>query len=202
MKMRITKRHLNKIIKEEIEAEKKLLKAIEGLADKIEELDVSVDFLSAAFVGQDPVSVGAAQKTLGRVYRAPPPPDAAPRQAAGRRLVREADVPTTYNLRLVPLQENFILEATGGTSRDQILRGVVGGEPTDEEEGLIEDLHKIISERRPLELVPLQVNFILEAADGEKPYRDQILVDLANGKPPSDKKMRLINTLDNLFWDS
>jgi hypothetical protein len=200
MKMRITKRHLNKIIKEEIEAEKKLLKAIEGLADKIEELDVSVDFLSAAFVGQDPVSVGAAQKTLGRVYRAPPA--AAPRRAAGQRLVREADVPTTYNLKLVPLQENFILEATGGTSRDQILRGVVGGEPTDEEEGLIEDLHKIISERRPLELVPLQVNFILEAADGEKPYRDQILVDLANGKPPSDKKMRLINTLDNLFWDS
>ena len=67
--MKITKTHLKKIIKEEFGSDEALLKAIENLTDKIEDLDVSIDFLGAAFSGGDPISVGIGQKTSGRAYR-------------------------------------------------------------------------------------------------------------------------------------
>ena len=67
--MKISESRLKQIIKEEIEANDTLIRAIENLTDRIEDLDVSVDFLSAAFIGGDPLSIGAAQKSLGRAYR-------------------------------------------------------------------------------------------------------------------------------------
>jgi hypothetical protein len=69
--MKITKTRLKQIIKEELSGDEALLKAIEKLADKIEDLDVSVDFLSAAFIGGDPLSIGTMQKGMGRAYRPP-----------------------------------------------------------------------------------------------------------------------------------
>jgi len=56
-------------IMEEIQSDPALLNAIGKLTDSIEGLDVSIDFLSAAFTGESGVSIGAAQKQLGRAYR-------------------------------------------------------------------------------------------------------------------------------------
>ena len=65
-------------IMEEIQSDPALLDAIEKLTDSIEGLDVSIDFLSAAFTGESGLSIGAAQRQLGRAYRpkvrpVPPP---------------------------------------------------------------------------------------------------------------------------------
>tara|TARA_R100000664_G_C2634856_1_gene62649 strand:+ start:37 stop:411 length:375 start_codon:yes stop_codon:yes gene_type:complete len=65
-------------IKEEIQSDPALLDAIEKLADSIGELDVSIDFLSAAFTGESGISIGAAQKQLGRAYRPKTRPVRAP----------------------------------------------------------------------------------------------------------------------------
>ena len=67
--MKISKSRLKEIIKEEVEGNKALISAIENLSGKIDSLDVSIDFLAAAFIGGDPLSIGAAQKSLGRAYR-------------------------------------------------------------------------------------------------------------------------------------
>jgi len=56
-------------IMEEIQSDPEMLEAIEKLTDSIESLDVSIDFLSAAFTGESGVSIGAAQKQLGRAYK-------------------------------------------------------------------------------------------------------------------------------------
>ena len=76
--MKISKSQLKQIIKEEIEKDKALLNAIGVLTDKIEGLDVSIDFLSAAVIGGDPLSIGAAQRTMGRAFK----PTMAPGTAA------------------------------------------------------------------------------------------------------------------------
>ena len=47
-KMKLTKSQLKQIIKEELEGDKALLRAIDRLVQKIEALDVSVDFLAAS----------------------------------------------------------------------------------------------------------------------------------------------------------
>jgi len=67
--MKLTENTLKELINEELKSDEALLRAIENLADKIEDLDISVDFLSAAFVGGDPLSIGGAQKSIGRAYR-------------------------------------------------------------------------------------------------------------------------------------
>ena len=56
-------------IMEEIKSDPKLLDAIGKLSDSIENLDVSIDFLSAAFTGESGISIGAAQRQLGRAYK-------------------------------------------------------------------------------------------------------------------------------------
>jgi hypothetical protein len=67
--MKIKKSELKQIILEEVQSDPELLDAIGKLTDSIENLDVSVDFLSAAFTGESGISIGAAQKQLGRAYR-------------------------------------------------------------------------------------------------------------------------------------
>jgi len=76
--MKITKSKLKQIILEEVQSDPELLDAIGKLTNSIDSLDVSIDFLSAAFTGESGVSIGAAQRQLGRAYRpktvAPPQP--------------------------------------------------------------------------------------------------------------------------------
>jgi len=67
--MKITKSKLKQIILEEIQQDEEMLEAIEKLTDSIENLDVSMDFLASIFTGDSGVSIGAAQKQLGRAYR-------------------------------------------------------------------------------------------------------------------------------------
>ena len=67
--MKLTKPHLKQIIKEELELDSALLDAVKKLTKKIDDLDISIDFLSAAVIGGDTVSIGAGQAALGREYR-------------------------------------------------------------------------------------------------------------------------------------
>ena len=67
--MKVTKSKLKQIILEEIESDPEMLKAIGKLTDSIDNLDVSIDFLAAAFTGESGTSIGAAQRQLGRAYR-------------------------------------------------------------------------------------------------------------------------------------
>ena len=68
--MKLTKPQLKQIIKEELEGDKALLRAIDRLTQKIEALDVSVDFLAASLVGGDAYTIGAQQAAVGRGYPA------------------------------------------------------------------------------------------------------------------------------------
>jgi predicted RND superfamily exporter protein len=70
-------------IMEEIQSDPEMLEAIEKLTDSIESLDVSIDFLSAAFTGESGVSIGAAQKQLGRAYK--------PKTRVAREPVKESE---------------------------------------------------------------------------------------------------------------
>ena len=66
--MKISKSRLKQIIKEEIQNDTALLKAIEELTKQISNMDVSIDFLSAAIVGGDPAAIGSMHRTKGRGY--------------------------------------------------------------------------------------------------------------------------------------
>ena len=66
--MKIKKSELKQIILEEIQQDKEMLEAIGKLADSIENLDVSIDFLSAAFTGESAFSIGSGQRSRGRAY--------------------------------------------------------------------------------------------------------------------------------------
>jgi len=67
--MKIKKSELKEIILEEIQSDPEMLKAISKLTDSIDNLDVSIDFLAAAFTGESGVSIGTAQRQLGRAYK-------------------------------------------------------------------------------------------------------------------------------------
>jgi len=67
--MKLTKDALKELINEELNNDEALLKAIKNLTDMLEDLDISIDFLSSAFIGGDPLFVGQHQKTRGRSYR-------------------------------------------------------------------------------------------------------------------------------------
>jgi len=64
--MKISKEKLKQIIKEEISADEELINAIHELSRKIEDLDISVDYLAAAMTGEDTLAVGWKQSSLGR----------------------------------------------------------------------------------------------------------------------------------------
>jgi len=67
--MKIKKSELKQIILEEIQQDKEMLEALEKLTDSIDNLDVSIDFLASAFTGESGVSIGSAQRQLGRAYK-------------------------------------------------------------------------------------------------------------------------------------
>jgi len=65
--MKFTKSDIKEYILQEMQSDEALLKAIKSLADSIEDLDVSIDYLSSAFTGDDPFTVGMYQKSGGRL---------------------------------------------------------------------------------------------------------------------------------------
>ena len=79
--MKITKSELKQIIKEEIESSKEILNLLNDISQKlnkgedilkaIESVDTSIDYLIAATTGENPLTIGAMQKSFGR-FRAPP----------------------------------------------------------------------------------------------------------------------------------
>lgn len=122
--MKITKSKLKQIILEEIQQDKEMLEAIEKLTDSIENLDVSIDFLSSAFTGESGVSIGAAQRQLGRAYR-PKVRPAPPPMAEALGMDQEAQLST----KVVPL----LMQIAGGNKS-------VASEMVDELSSLIDQL--------------------------------------------------------------
>tara|TARA_R110002020_G_scaffold295713_4_gene511340 strand:- start:1347 stop:2075 length:729 start_codon:yes stop_codon:yes gene_type:complete len=61
--------NIQRIIIEEITSDDALMGAINRLTNKIESLDVSVDYLASAVTGEDPVALGFGQSALGRGAR-------------------------------------------------------------------------------------------------------------------------------------
>lgn len=68
--MKITKDQIKKILIEEIDNNRDLSRAINSLANKIDDLDISIDFLASAITGEQALSIGLRQKALGRVASA------------------------------------------------------------------------------------------------------------------------------------
>ena len=67
--MRITKSQLKKLLIEEIQNDRELIAAIGALADSIEDLDVSIDYLTSAVTGDDPFTTNMLQKGFGRLAK-------------------------------------------------------------------------------------------------------------------------------------
>ena len=68
--MKITKEQIKQILLEDLNnPNSALLAAIGGLTQKIDRLDVSIDYLAGAVTGQDPASIGYSQRALGRFAR-------------------------------------------------------------------------------------------------------------------------------------
>lgn len=83
--MKITKAQIKQIIKEEMQQDHGLRKAIDNLADKIDNLDVSLDYLAAAVTGEDALALGLGQQALGRMAR----PHKRPTKDSIEEMVRE-----------------------------------------------------------------------------------------------------------------
>jgi len=64
--VKLSKSQLKQLIKEEVVADQALLDAIGSLSDRIEDLDVSIDFLASAFIGAPASSIHGSQAAVGR----------------------------------------------------------------------------------------------------------------------------------------
>ena len=66
--MKLTKSQLTEIIKEELddESNSQLVLVLSKLSNKLDNLDVSLDYLSAAITGEGPLDIGLAQQMYGR----------------------------------------------------------------------------------------------------------------------------------------
>jgi hypothetical protein len=75
--MKIDKNKFIKFLKEGLETEADRLKVdlntaglesrLDQLLDRLEELDISIDYLAAAFSGEDPLAIDVGQSALGRI---------------------------------------------------------------------------------------------------------------------------------------
>jgi hypothetical protein len=68
--MKITKFQLKQIIKEEMESSPAVLALLKDILKAIQSVDTSIDYLTAAQTGEDPLTISTLQKTMGR-YRLP-----------------------------------------------------------------------------------------------------------------------------------
>ena len=64
--MKIKRSELKKLIIEEISSDSALIDAIDSLAKKIDNLDVSIDYLAAAATGEDALALSFGQSRFGR----------------------------------------------------------------------------------------------------------------------------------------
>ena len=67
----VTEQQLKQMIEEELESDPALKSAIDRLASKIEDLDVSLDYLTSAITGEDTLAIALGQKATGRFRQAP-----------------------------------------------------------------------------------------------------------------------------------
>jgi hypothetical protein len=66
-KVKVTKAQIKKLLFENLgEPDSALLSAIDKLIEKMEDLDVSIDFLAASIIGDSAAAIGYAQGALGR----------------------------------------------------------------------------------------------------------------------------------------
>lgn len=70
--MKLTKKYIKNLIFEEMDkADSALLQALSKLTDKLDDVDVSLDYLTSAITGEDALSLGYGQAALGRMSRKP-----------------------------------------------------------------------------------------------------------------------------------
>jgi len=67
--MKISKQKLKQIIMEEIASDGELVRSMNKLTNSIENLDVSIDYLTSTVSGEDPFNIDLLQKGLGRFAR-------------------------------------------------------------------------------------------------------------------------------------
>ena len=64
--MKITKRELKKLIKEEVSDMSAIEDLLKDLLSQLEKIDLSIDYLASSLTGQDPLTISVAQKSMGR----------------------------------------------------------------------------------------------------------------------------------------
>jgi len=71
--MKLTGDKLKELVRENIEGNSnpELLAALKKLTKGIDNLDLSIDYLSAAFTGEGALSIGMGQKIMGRYRQVP-----------------------------------------------------------------------------------------------------------------------------------
>ena len=65
--MKITKRELKNLIKEEVSGMSEIEELLKDLLSKLDKLDVSIDYLASSLTGEDPLAIGISQQTVGRL---------------------------------------------------------------------------------------------------------------------------------------
>ena len=65
--MKITKRELKNLIKEEVSDMSGIEELLKDLLSKLEKLDVSIDYLASSLTGEDPLAIGISQQAVGRL---------------------------------------------------------------------------------------------------------------------------------------
>ena len=63
---KLTSEQVKQMIIEEMESDPALKAAIDKLSSKIEDLDVSIDYLTSAITGEDTLAIALGQKSTGR----------------------------------------------------------------------------------------------------------------------------------------
>ena len=68
--MKVTKSQLKQIIKEEMDSSPAVIALLKDILAAVKSVDTSIDYLTAAQTGEDPLTISTLQKTMGR-YRLP-----------------------------------------------------------------------------------------------------------------------------------
>ena len=213
--MKITKRQLRKVIKEEVSC---LTEDNEGPSEKalkirrdLETIDMVLSYIDPKELPENIanwVKWGAANlKTLGQALgagrEARLPVDEMSEEKDYVRHLSTDDVENVYRELGARAPRSFrdIKNIARSYKQDpqgraRIRRDIRSGKVRGiKEEILRED---DVPTTYTVDLVPVQVNFIVEAALGK--YRDEILREVVRPEEPTDEEKTLIDALDNLFW--